>query len=228
MTRVSPCEYSAEPSAVRTNPGSISTGRRSAGGAVVAAAARPRLSEALRPAGLRRAAAAPVPRPPLGRPGRAAARERDSLSEGDRVHRLLDLVDDQVGELGALLAVEALHRRDHARPSAARPAGSGRRTRPSPGRARPRARLRSPRTAGDRGVGVARSARRASIPPRSVCADARRRRRHRSRPGRANSTAECETLDAGRPAAAEPRIPSRRCGSWWSPTYARRRGAAAR
>jgi hypothetical protein len=31
ITRVSPCEISAEPSAVRTNPGSIVTGRRSAG-----------------------------------------------------------------------------------------------------------------------------------------------------------------------------------------------------
>ena len=31
MTRVSPCEYRAEPVAVRTNPGSISTGRRSPG-----------------------------------------------------------------------------------------------------------------------------------------------------------------------------------------------------
>ena len=31
MTRVSPIEISAEPSAVRTKPGSISTGRRSAG-----------------------------------------------------------------------------------------------------------------------------------------------------------------------------------------------------
>ena len=31
MILVSPCAYSAEPSAVRTNPGSIVTGRRSAG-----------------------------------------------------------------------------------------------------------------------------------------------------------------------------------------------------
>ena len=31
ITRVSPCEISAEPEAVRTNPGSICTGRRSPG-----------------------------------------------------------------------------------------------------------------------------------------------------------------------------------------------------
>jgi len=38
----------------------------------------------------------------------AARRAARPLLEGDLVHRLLDLVDDHVGQLGALLAVQSL------------------------------------------------------------------------------------------------------------------------
>src|SRR3954451_21917379 len=44
----------------------------------------------------------------------AGAAPRGRLLERDRVHRLRDLVDDQVGELGALFPVESLHGRHHA------------------------------------------------------------------------------------------------------------------
>src|SRR5215211_8468073 len=44
---------------------------------------------------------------------RDAAPRGRPLLERNRVHRLRDLVDDQVGELGPLPAVESLHRSDH-------------------------------------------------------------------------------------------------------------------
>jgi hypothetical protein len=44
----------------------------------------------------------------IGAGGDYRAAPRGWLLERDRVHRLRDLVHDQVGELGALLAVESL------------------------------------------------------------------------------------------------------------------------
>src|SRR5215207_5164150 len=55
-----------------------------------------------------------LPRPAAGiGAGGDRAAPWSRLLERDRVHRLRDLVDDQVGELGSLPAVEPLHRGDH-------------------------------------------------------------------------------------------------------------------
>src|SRR5262249_44814416 len=89
ITRVSPCEISADPSAVRTKPGSTGTGRRSAGA---------RSWERLAGMGASLSPNAGPLTPSL---------------EADPSHGLPDLVHDCLGELQALLALESLHRSHH-------------------------------------------------------------------------------------------------------------------
>src|SRR3954454_3405353 len=62
----------------------------------------------------RRPLSSPTWRERSGRAADPAGAAPRGLLERDRVHRLRDLVDDQVGELGALFPVESLHGRHHA------------------------------------------------------------------------------------------------------------------
>ena len=125
-----PSTISADPSALRTKPGSICTGRS-------ASCARP--SWRVRVSGRSRLTA--------GDATAVRSRARRLVSVLDLADGLPDLLQDHRAELLALGELRALQRGDHSRPSRSRRASPARRTRPFPDHAR-RRHAAAPRASG--------------------------------------------------------------------------------